>query len=83
MASEDAANITVDLEVLNEDDISGVSLTDKDGDPSATSKKCHDSSWKGYYCCVSSCHHSSSKLNEQKQLTCGRVSYHSFPSLVY
>ena len=36
---------------------------------------------EGYYCCVPSCCHSSSKLNKRERLTCGRVSFHSFPSL--
>ena len=61
-------------------------ITDEDGarggGTMTTSKKCHDSFWKGQYCCVPKCRHASGGSDERSWLGCGRVSFHSFPDLL-
>ena len=80
MASGESANIAADFEVLAEG-LPGVSVTNKDDDSSTTTKRCRDSLWKGQYCCVPLCHHSSGESVERKLLNSGRISFHSFPNL--
>ena len=78
MVSEESANIAADFEVL---DVPDASVTNKDDDSSTTTKRCRDSLWKGQYCCVPLCHHSSGESVERKLLNSGRISFHSFPNL--
>ena len=81
MASEQSTNIATDFEVLAEGDVPGASVTNKDDDSSTTTKRCRDSLWKGQYCCVPLCHHSSGESVERKLLSSGRISFHSFLNL--
>ena len=63
------------------EDVLDASVTNKDDDSSTTTKRCRDSLWKGQYCCVPLCHHSSGESVERKLLNSGRISFHSFPNL--
>jgi len=62
------------LEELNLDDLVNIVSKEKQ----YIAKKSQDSLWRGQYCCVPLCCHSSGKQEERKQLFDERLSFHSF-----
>ena len=78
MASGGDGRIEGDIDEL----LASTSAISSQTDKGSSRKSCSDELWRGQYCCVPLCHHSSAENTERARFGLPRISFHSFPSIV-